>query len=116
MCFLVQFVTGCVKNQILCMVINYYLFLDNTCLQITYNTGTARPYTSRFATEKNEAATHDRSYRTPAPSVTQCGNANASEHLVREAHDEPQSGHFGVENTFHTLAVAYYWPNMFRIL
>ena len=33
---------------------------------------------------------------------------------LREAHDEPQAGHLGVEKTFQRLAVAYYWPNMFR--
>lgn len=33
---------------------------------------------------------------------------------LREAHDEPQSGHLGVEKTFQRLAVVYFWPNMFR--
>ncbi|XP_029163431.1 uncharacterized protein LOC114934886 [Nylanderia fulva] len=33
---------------------------------------------------------------------------------LREAHDEPRSGHLGVEKTYHRLAVRYYWPNMFR--
>ncbi|XP_029680942.1 uncharacterized protein K02A2.6-like [Formica exsecta] len=36
------------------------------------------------------------------------------ETALREAHDTPQSGHLGVEKTFHRLAVAYYWSNMFR--
>ncbi|KMQ92870.1 reverse ribonuclease integrase [Lasius niger] len=33
---------------------------------------------------------------------------------LREAHNEPQAGHLGVEKTFQRLAVRYYWPNMFR--
>ena len=33
---------------------------------------------------------------------------------LREAHDDPQAGHLGVEKTHHRLIVAYYWPNMFR--
>jgi len=33
---------------------------------------------------------------------------------LRESHDEPQSGHLGVDKTYQRLAVAYYWPNMFR--
>lgn len=36
------------------------------------------------------------------------------EEALREAHDEPQSGHLGVDKTFQRLAVAYFWPNMFR--
>ncbi|XP_029679749.1 uncharacterized protein K02A2.6-like [Formica exsecta] len=36
------------------------------------------------------------------------------ETALREAHDTPQSGHLGVEKTFHRLAVAYYWPSMFQ--
>lgn len=36
------------------------------------------------------------------------------EEALREAHDTPQSGHLGVDKMFHKLAVAYYWPNMFR--
>lgn len=33
---------------------------------------------------------------------------------LREAHNAPQSGHLGVDKTFQRLAVAYYWPKMFR--
>lgn len=33
---------------------------------------------------------------------------------LREAHDDPQAGHLGVEKTYQRLGVAYFWPNMFR--
>jgi len=33
---------------------------------------------------------------------------------LRESHDEPQSGHLGIEKTYQRLVIAYYWPNMFR--
>jgi len=33
---------------------------------------------------------------------------------LRESHDESQSGHLGVDKTYQRLAIAYYWPNMFR--
>jgi len=33
---------------------------------------------------------------------------------LHESHDEPQSGHLGVDKTYQRLAIAYYWPNMFR--
>nr|XP_012235715.1 PREDICTED: uncharacterized protein LOC105679947 [Linepithema humile] len=28
--------------------------------------------------------------------------------------DEPQAGHLGIDKTYQRLAVAYFWPNMFR--
>lgn len=36
------------------------------------------------------------------------------EEALREADNELQSGHLGIDKTFHRLAVAHYWPNMFR--
>ncbi|GJP54478.1 hypothetical protein CLOM_g13561, partial [Closterium sp. NIES-68] len=32
--------------------------------------------------------------------------------LIQESHDNPTSGHFGVDNTMRTLQRNYYWPNM----
>lgn len=36
------------------------------------------------------------------------------EEALREAYNEPQADHLGVEKTFQRLAIRYYWPNMFR--
>jgi len=36
------------------------------------------------------------------------------EEVLCESHDEPQSGHLGIDKTYQSLAIAYYWPNMFR--
>jgi len=33
---------------------------------------------------------------------------------LRESHDTPQAGHFGVEKTYQRIAVNYFWPNLFR--
>ena len=35
------------------------------------------------------------------------------ERALYEAHDEPQSGHLGVEKTYARLATYYYWPGCF---
>ncbi|GJP49234.1 hypothetical protein CLOM_g8473 [Closterium sp. NIES-68] len=32
--------------------------------------------------------------------------------LIQESHDNPTSGHFGVDKTMKTLQRNYYWPNM----
>ncbi|XP_039309912.1 uncharacterized protein K02A2.6-like [Solenopsis invicta] len=36
------------------------------------------------------------------------------EEVLRESHDDPQSGHLGVDKTHNRLSIAYYWPNAFR--
>ena len=33
---------------------------------------------------------------------------------LNESHDDPQAGHLGIDKSYRRLAVAYYWPNMFR--
>lgn len=41
----------------------------------------------------------------------------AKEHrfeALREAHNNPQSGHMDVEKTYQRLLIAYQWPNMYR--
>ncbi|XP_039310315.1 uncharacterized protein K02A2.6-like [Solenopsis invicta] len=36
------------------------------------------------------------------------------EEALRESHDDPQSGHLGVDKIHYRLSIAYYWPNAFR--
>lgn len=36
------------------------------------------------------------------------------EEELRESHNDPQSGHLGIDKTHRRLTVAYYWPNLFR--
>ena len=34
--------------------------------------------------------------------------------VLSESHDDHQAGHLGIDKIYQRLAVAYYWPNMFR--
>ena len=36
-----------------------------------------------------------------------------SERVIREAHDSPSMGHFGVEKTFDRIAREYYWRGFY---
>lgn len=34
--------------------------------------------------------------------------------IITEAHDDPQSGHLGIQKTYIRIARDYFWPNCFR--